>query len=293
MNIDTLCFLWIGVSDMKYNKLVSPILKWVGGKRQLLPEIRKYIPNKFSTYYEPFIGGGAVLFDIQPQKAIVNDVNSELINLYQVVKYDVEALIEDLSKHKNEEEYFYEVRAWDRDHATYKELTDIERASRIHYLNKTCYNGLFRVNQSGQFNSPFGRYKNPNIKNTITLRAVSKYFNQANIEFRNTDFEEAVKGIRKGAFVYFDPPYDPVSDSANFTGYVKSGFDKDEQIRLKKLCDRLDQRGVKFLLSNASTDFINDLYGRYKIEHIKAKRVINSNSDGRGEVDEVLVRNYE
>lgn len=285
--------LWIGVNNMKYNKLASPILKWVGGKRQLLPEIRKYIPKKITTYYEPFVGGGAVLFDIQPQKAIVNDVNCELINLYQVVKDDVEALIKDLAKHKNEADYFYEVRAWDREPTIYRNLTNIERASRIHYLNKTCYNGLFRVNQSGQFNSPFGRYKNPNIENPITLRAVSKYFNEANIEFRNTDFEEAVKGIRKGAFVYFDPPYDPVSDSANFTGYAKGGFDRDEQIRLKRLCDKLNQRGVKFLLSNASTDFILDLYKDYKIEIIQAKRAINSNGDARGEVDEVLVRNYE
>lgn len=282
-----------GVDDMKYNKLVSPILKWVGGKRQLLPEIRKYIPKKFTTYYEPFVGGGAVLFDIQPQKAIINDVNSELINLYQVVKDDVEALIEDLAKHKNEADYFYEVRAWDREPAIYNKLTNIERASRIHYLNKTCYNGLFRVNQAGQFNSPFGRYKNPNIENSITLRAVSKYFNEANIEFKNTDFEESVKGIRKGAFVYFDPPYDPVSDSSNFTGYAKGGFDRDEQIRLKSLCDRLNERGVKFLLSNASTDFILELYKDYKIEIIQAKRAINSNGDARGEVDEVLVRNYE
>lgn len=285
--------LRIGVINMKYNKLVSPILKWVGGKRQLLPEIRKYVPKKITTYYEPFLGGGAVLFDIQPQKAIVNDINSELINLYQVVKDDVEALIEDLGKHKNEADYFYEVRSWDREPNNYKKRTNIERASRIHYLNKTCYNGLFRVNQAGQFNTPFGRYINPNIENKITLRAVNKYFNEANIKFRNADFEESIKGIRKGAFVYFDPPYDPVSDSSNFTGYAKSGFNREEQMRLKKLCDSLNQRGVKFLLSNASTDFILELYKDYKIETIQAKRTINSNGNARGEVDEVLVRNYE
>lgn len=278
---------------MKYNKLASPILKWVGGKRQLLPKIRMCIPREISTYYEPFVGGGAVLFDIQPQKAIINDVNSELINLYQVVKDDVETLIIDLARHKNESEYFYKVRALDRDPMIYAQLTNVERASRIHYLNKTCYNGLFRVNQSGQFNAPFGRYKNPNIKNPIILRAVSKYFNEANIEFRNTDFEEAVKGIRKGAFVYFDPPYDPISDSSNFTGYATNGFDRDEQIRLKRLCDKLNERNVKFLLSNAATDFIFELYKDYKIKIIKAKRAINSDGDSRGEVDEVLVRNYE
>lgn len=278
---------------MKYSKLVSPVLKWVGGKRQLLPEIRKYVPDRISTYYEPFVGGGAVLFDIQPKKAIINDINSELINLYRVIKDDVEGLIEDLSKHENNADYFYEIRSWDRDANIYEKLSNIERASRIHYLNKTCYNGLFRVNQAGQFNSPFGRYENPNIENAITLRAVSKYFNEMNVELKNVDFEEAVRGIRKGAFVYFDPPYDPISDSSNFTGYTKGGFDRKEQIRLKELCDKLNEKGIKFLLSNASTDFILELYKDYRVEIIKAKRAINSNGGARGEIDEVLVRNYE
>lgn len=278
---------------MKYNEAVLPIVKWAGGKRQLLPEIRKYIPKDIDTYYEPFIGGGAVLFDLQPKKAIINDINSELINLYKVVKNDVNLLIEDLSKHKNESEYYYDVRAWDRDEDKYYKLTEIERASRIHFLNKTCYNGLFRVNMAGQFNTPFGRYKSPNITNEKNLKAVSEYFNLADIEFRSTDFEKAVLGAKKGDFVYFDPPYDPISESANFTGYVAGGFGRNEQIRLKDLCDYLNSIGVKFLLSNSSTKFINDLYKDYKIEIIKAKRVVNSDADGRGEVDEVLVRNYE
>mgnify|MGYP003123510007 CR=1 FL=1 len=274
------------------NKLVSPIVKWVGGKRQLLTEIRKYIPKNFATYYEPFVGGGAVLFDVQPRKAIVSDANSELINLYEVVKNDVESLIEALEKHRNEADYFYSIRAWDRDPAFYSKLSNVERASRIHYLNKTCYNGLFRVNQAGQFNAPFGRYKNPNIVNSITLRAVSKYFNQADIEFRNLDFESSIALIKSSDFVYFDPPYDPVSNSSNFTGYTKAGFDRDEQIRLKLLCDRLDSVGTRFLLSNASTDFILNLYRDYTVEIVQAKRSINSNGDDRGKVDEVLVRNY-
>lgn len=278
---------------MTYSKLVSPVLKWVGGKRQLLPDIRKYIPQDITTYYEPFIGGGAVLFDIQPSKAVVNDINHELINLYQVVKDDVEALIQDLSKHKNESDYFYELRAWDRDAAIYAKRSNIERASRVLYLNKTCYNGLFRVNQSGQFNTPFGRYKNPNIENAITLRAVSKFFNESDVEFRNTDFEGAVRGCQQGDFIYFDPPYDPVSDSANFTGYAQGGFGRAEQVRLKELCDKLNETGVKFLLSNAATEFIIDLYKEYNIEIIQAKRAINSNPANRGVVDEVLIRNYE
>lgn len=160
-------------------------------------------------------------------------------------------------------------------------------------MNKTCYNGLFRVNRAGEFNSPFGNYKNPNIVNEITLRAVSKYFNKAEITFLNGDFTETVKGVRKGSFVYFDPPYDPVSSSANFTGYDKGGFDWEEQKRLKRLCDTLNDKGVNFLLSNSATDFIMDLYKDYKIEIIQAKRAINSKANLRGEVDEILVRNYE
>ncbi|WP_352418165.1 DNA adenine methylase [Proteiniborus sp.] len=278
---------------MKKNKLVAPVVKWVGGKRQLLPQIEKIIPTKISTYYEPFLGGGAVLFHLQPQKAIVNDINEELINLYQIIKDNVEELIEDLSKHKNEADYFYEIRELDRDKEKYDKLTPVERASRIHYLNKTCYNGLFRVNQHGEFNTPFGKYKNPNIVNAVTLRAVSNYFNNADITFRCGDFEDAIIGARKGSFVYLDPPYDPVSNSANFTGYDKGGFDRNEQIRLKKLCDKLNSKGIKFLLSNSATNFILELYKDYKIEVVQAKRAINSNGNKRGEVDEVLVMNYE
>lgn len=278
---------------MKRNRLVSPVLKWVGGKRQLIDIIEKYLPEKLSPYYEPFAGGAAVLFHIQPQRAIINDINPELMNVYRVIKENVEDLITDLKKHKNESEYFYEIRELDRYKEKYIMLTPVERASRIIYLNKTCYNGLFRVNKSGEFNSPFGNYKNPNIANEVNLRAVNNYFNKANIEFLNIDFEEAVNGIRKGSFVYFDPPYDPVSDSSNFTGYDKGGFDREEQKRLKELCDTLDKKGIKFLLSNSSTDFIKELYKDYKIEIIQAKRMINSKPDSRGEIDEVLVRNYE
>jgi len=278
---------------MKNNPLVAPVLKWVGGKRQLLKDIGKYIPSKYSTYYEPFLGGGAVLFALQPNKAVVNDINEELINVYTVIRDHLEELIEDLKKHKNEADYYYEIRELDRDKKKYHQLSNVEKASRIIYLNKTCYNGLFRVNQQGEFNSPFGRYKNPNIVNEITLRAVSNYFNKAKITFKCGDFEEAVKGIRKGSFVYFDPPYDPVSDSANFTGYDKGGFTRDEQVRLKRLCDNLNSRNIKFLLSNSATDFILDLYKDYNITIVKANRAINSKGDKRGEVDEVLVRNYE
>lgn len=278
---------------MDKDEFVMPVVKWVGGKRQLISEIDKYLPSNYSTYYEPFLGGGAVLFHLQPHKAVVNDINEELINLYQVIKDNVEELIEDLKRHKNEPDYFYKIRELDRDIQKYNELTPVERASRIHYLNKTCYNGLFRVNSQGQFNVPFGRYKNPNIVNETTLRAVSNYFNTANIIFKCCDFEEAVKGCRKGSFIYFDPPYDPISDTSSFTGYDKGGFGKTEQKRLKDLCDNLNKRGVKFLLSNSQTQFILDLYKDYRIEIVQAKRTINSKGNKRGEVNEVLVMNYE
>ncbi|MGI6119434.1 MAG: DNA adenine methylase [Desulfosporosinus sp.] len=278
---------------MTKNKLVAPIVKWVGGKRQIIDQITKYVPKTFSTYYEPFLGGGAVLFELQPRKAVVNDINSELINLYEIIKDNAEELIEDLKQHRNEEDYFYGIRELDRDKDKYNKLTPVQRASRIIYLNKTCYNGLFRVNKAGEFNTPFSNYKNPNIVNEITLRAVSNYFNRAKITFNCKDFEEVLKGARKGAFVYLDPPYYPVSDTANFTGYDKGGFDRDEQIRLKETCDKLNEKGIKFLLSNSATDFIKDLYKDYRIEVIQAKRAINSKADKRGEIDEVLVMNFE
>lgn len=278
---------------MNKNNLVTPVVKWVGGKRQILDKIIKYVPKNFTTYHEPFIGGGAVLFGIQPNKAVVNDINGDLINLYQIIKDSVEDLIQDLRKHKNEEEYFYLVRELDRDKEKYGQLTPVAKASRVIFLNKTCYNGLFRVNRAGEFNSPFGNYKNPNIVNEITLKAVSKYFNKANIIFNNKDYEEVLMSVRKGSFVYLDPPYDPISDTASFTGYDKGGFDRDEQTRLKRVCDRLNEKGINFLISNSATEFIFELYKNYKIEIIQAKRTINSNPNKRGEIDEVLVRNFE
>ncbi|WP_066636056.1 DNA adenine methylase [Desulfolucanica intricata] len=275
------------------NMSIAPIVKWVGGKRQLIHEIEKYIPQKYSTYYEPFFGGGAVLLHLLPTKAVVNDINEELINMYQVIKDNVEALIEDLGRHENSADYFYKIRALDRDNKLYKSLTSVQRASRIIYLNKTCYNGLFRVNRDGKFNTPFGRYKNPNIVNAITLKAISTYFNKNNITFRCGDFEAALNDVEKESFVYLDPPYDPVSDSASFTAYNRGGFDREEQKRLKFLCDKLNNKGIKFLLSNSATDFIKELYKDYKIKIVKAKRAVNSKGDKRGEVNEVLIRNYE
>jgi len=276
----------------KKNRLVQPVVKWAGGKRQLLQEIDKYIPKRISTYYEPFLGGGALLFHLQPRKAIVSDLNKELINIYNVIRGNVEELIFDLQQHVNTEDHYYYIREMDR-LPEYKRMTNIQKASRIIYLNKTCYNGLFRVNSQGQFNVPFGKYKRPNIVNDIVLRAVSRFLNSKDIRFLNVDYEESLNGIRRGAFVYFDPPYDPVSDTSSFTGYTLDGFGRDEQLRLKQVCDRLNQRGIKFLLSNSATPFIKELYEDYIIEIVGANRSINSNASNRGEIREVLVRNYD
>lgn len=274
--------------------LAIPFVKWVGGKRQLLSEINKYMPanNEISTYYEPFVGGGAVFLDKQPKKAVINDFNEELINTYQVIKNDVEALLEDLDKHLNESEYFYSIREMDRK-PEYKCWNDIERASRFIYLNKTCYNGLYRVNSQGFFNTPFGSYKNPNIKNEYVLRELNIYFNKANITFKSGDFEDALKGIRKGSFVYFDPPYAPVTTTANFTGYTSGGFGVEEQIRLRDMCLKLHKRGVRFVVSNSNVELINEIYKNeiFKKEVVKAKRAINSKGSKRGEVEELLIWN--
>lgn len=271
---------------MAKNKLAQPFLKWAGGKRQLLPEIRKYVPKKFNTYYEPFVGAGAVLFDIQPKKAVINDINLELINTYKVIKDNVDELIEDLKKHKNEKDYFYEIRDLDRKEE-FKELSLVERSSRIIYLNKTCFNGLFRVNSQGQFNVPFGKYKNPQIVNEIVLRAVHNYLNSNDVTILNEDFETVVANAKKGDFIYFDPPYDPVSDTSSFTGYSLDGFNKDDQIRLRDTFVELDKKGCKVLLSNSATDFIKDIYKDFHIEIVSASRNINSVASKRGKIDEV------
>jgi DNA adenine methylase len=279
------------MSKSPKNKLAQPFVKWAGGKRQLLSEIRKFIPSGISTYFEPFVGGGAVLFDIQPKKAIINDYNSELINVYKIIKSNCQELIDDLKTYINTEEYFYQVREMDR-LPDFKDLSDVKKASRIIYLNKTCFNGLFRVNSQGQFNVPFGSYKDPNFVNEFTLKAVSNYLNSSDITFLSVDFAESLKGVKKNDFVYLDPPYDPVSDISSFTGYTLNGFDKSEQQRLKETCDLLNKKGTKFLLSNSATPYIKDLYKDYTIEIIQANRSINSIADRRGKIDEVLIRNF-
>lgn len=278
---------------MAKNNLVAPFLKWVGGKRQIMTSIVDLLPldiNKLN-YIEPFIGGGALLFHLQPKVAVVNDFNVELINVYEVIKNNLDELIIDLQKHQNNAEYFYELRGLDRTEK-FQKLSNVQRASRIIFLNKTCFNGLYRVNSAGEFNAPFGRYKNPNIVNAPTLKAVSKYFNSSAIQLMTGDYALALNDIPKKSFVYLDPPYHPLTDGSSFTGYVQGGWNIYDQIRLREICDDLNKREIKFLLSNSSTDFIKEQYSAYEINIVKANRSINSNGEKRGEVEEVLIRNY-
>lgn len=274
------------------NTLVKPILKWVGGKRQILHEIRPLIPKTYSTYIEPFIGGGAVLFDLQPKYAVINDLNEELMNVYEIIKNNPEELIELLKDYEanNSKEYYYNIRALDRS-MSYMSLSKIQRAARTIYLNKTCYNGLFRVNSAGEFNSPYGRYKNPNIVNEPTIKAISKYFQTNEIAFFNKDYSDIIKNVEKGSFIYFDPPYMPISSSASFTGYTRNGFSYERQKELRDICDELRDKGIKFLVSNSDCLEIRDLYKGYKIKTIQAKRYVNSNSEKRGEINELLICN--
>lgn len=274
---------------------LTPILKWVGGKRQSLDIILPLIPKKYSTYYEPFVGGGAVFFSLQPRKAVINDINDELMNVYQVIRSDAQGLLEKLAEaaENHSEDFYYKVRERDRNQDIYNRLSAIDKAARTIYLNKTCYNGLYRVNTDGKFNTPYGKYKNPNIINRDTILNLHAYLNKANVQIRCDDYRRVLSTARCGAFVYFDPPYMPISETANFTSYTADGFDIEQQVMLKQTCDDLTRRGIKFLLSNANTWIIRQLYRKYKIKIIKAKRAINSVADKRGAVEEVLVKNYE
>lgn len=280
------------LQELKQKNIVAqPFLKWAGGKRQLIPIIKHYLPKTFNTYYEPFVGAGALLFELKPQKAFINDVNPELINCYEVIRDLSIDLIQDLKKHKNTPQYFYEIRELDRT-KEFKKLSVVERASRIIYLNKTCFNGLFRVNRQGQFNAPFGSYKNPNIINTDVIRAVSHYLKNNEVKIFNVDFSKVVESAKRGDFIYFDPPYDPLSETASFTGYSLNQFGKSEQERLRDVFDVLTRKGCKVMLSNSSTEFIADLYSDYNIKTLQANRNINSVGSDRKKVNEFLILNY-
>jgi len=273
----------------------KPFVKWVGGKRQLLKQFREmglYPPDDFNpftnTYYEPFAGGGAVFFDLLPKKAELSDLNNELITTYNVIKNNVETLVQSLKKHKYEKEYYLKIRAQDP-----KKLSDVEVASRFIYLNRTGFNGMYRVNSSGGFNVPFGDYTNPLICDEENLRRASKALQKVTI--KQQDYKNVLKKAKKGDFVYFDPPYYPVSKTASFTSYTASAFLDKEQTELRDTFVELHKRGCFVMLSNSDTPFINKIYSGIsgvKITKVEAGRAINSNASKRGKITEVLVTNY-
>lgn len=276
---------------------MKPFLKWAGGKRQLISYIQEFI-NKNNitncTYYEPFIGGGSVFFELGHNKCVINDLNAEIINVYKVIKSNPEELIKKLKIHaqNHSKDYFYAVRAIDREEQ-YKKMNSIDRAARTIYLNKTCYNGLYRVNKNGFFNTPIGRYANPLICDENNINEVSNYLKNNNIKITSFDFEKSVSSAKAGDWIYFDPPYD--YERTGFVNYVKEGFSHDDLIRMKLLCDKLISKGCYVLISNNDTAFVRNLFTSnknyeivYSTKTIKANRNINSKKE-RKKVDEVLI----
>lgn len=277
----------------------KPFVKWVGGKRQLLQQFKDrgfYPPASFNTtkntYFEPFVGGGAVFFDLLPLKASINDINTELVITYNIIKDDVYGLIEELTNggYMYDKDIFLNIRSWQT-----KNISDLKRAARFIYLNRTAFNGMYRVNKSGQFNVPFGRYTNPQICDADNLIKVSKVLTQTKIN--NKSYKYVLDEAKSGDFVYFDPPYYPVSKTASFTAYSNDVFLQKEQEELKDAFIELHKRGCFVMLSNSDTPFIKSLFAPYKkdgitIHKVKAGRNINAKASGRGKVFEVLVTNY-
>lgn len=275
----------------------KPFVKWAGGKRQLIPELLKYIPKNFNNYLEPFVGGGALFFELynlgilKDKKVYLFDINEELINAYKIIRNYPNQLIEQLKelKAKHNKEFYYQMRELDRKE-NYKNLDNITKAARFIYLNKTCFNGLYRVNKKGFFNVPMGRYKNPKIVDEENILAVSKALKNAII--KNCDYKEVLNYANENDLIYFDPPYYPLNETAYFTSYTQNDFLEKEQIELFETFKTLASKNCYVLESNSDTKFINNLYKEFKIEKVFAKRAINSKATKRGKITEVLIRNY-
>ncbi len=275
----------------------SPFVKWAGGKSQLLSQFGPHFPDDFGRYVEPFVGGGAVFFHLYNRgllagkEAVLIDRLEELINCYRVIQAQVEELIAALRVHEPEKlnaDYFYEVRAWDRQ-PDYARRSDVGRAARFIFLNRTCYNGLYRVNRKGQFNVPFGRYRNPTVCDEDNLRTVHEALQ--GVMLLVGDFERCLEHTAAGDLVYMDPPYDPLSDTAYFTSYTARDFDREDQARLARVFREVDRRGGHAILSNSCTEFIRGLYAGYVQEEMMATRAINSKASGRGAICELLIMN--
>ncbi len=278
---------------LKSQSTLQPFTKWTGGKRQLLSVIKSLMPDQYNNYFEPFVGGGALFFDLAPKKAYINDFNSELINCYQQIKKNPQILIELLAKHQenNSKEYYLDLRSADRDSRIDK-MTDVERAARIMYMLRVDFNGLYRVNSKNQFNVPYGRYKNPKILDGELLLSISKYLNDNDIHILNKDFEEAVEDVRVGDFVYFDPPYIPLSETSAFTSYTHEGFSYEDQVRLRDTFMKLDEKGAYVMLSNSSSPIVEELYKDFYIHKVEATRTNGAKSSSRGKISEIIVTNY-
>jgi DNA adenine methylase len=275
----------------------SPVVKWAGGKGQLLSQFETYMPAAFRRYIEPFVGGGAVFFSLHNQgrladkQVVLIDRLEELINCYRVIQSQVGELIvalQEHERHRQDPEYFYAVRDWDRQPG-YSQRNNVERAARFVFLNRTCYNGLYRVNRRGQFNVPFGRYRNPTICDVENLQAVNRALQ--NVTLWVGDFSRCLEVAGRQDLVYLDPPYYPLSDTASFTSYTQGDFGVDDQRRLASLFRELDRRGCQVMLSNSYTDLVRQLYSGYEQIQVRALRSINSKGRKRGPVPELLVRN--
>ena len=267
----------------------KPFLKWAGGKRQLLSEIAKHIPAGIDRYYEPFLGGGAVFFELHKlnlfERAAISDLNSDLMFTYYVIRDNLNRLIHILNKMPYNEDFYYQERAKDP-----ANLSAVDRAARMIYLNRTCFNGLYRVNKKGKFNVPMGKYTNPKIVDAENLQAVRLVLKD--VLMRTLSFDNAVRHATSEDFIYFDPPYLPLSETASFTAYAACGFCYDEQVKLAELMFSLKQRNIKALLSNSYTPETRKLYKGLDIHTVSAKRNINSKGGKRGKVTELLVRTY-
>ncbi|AHH06529.1 DNA adenine methylase [Borrelia crocidurae DOU] len=269
--------------------VIRPILKWAGGKKNLLNSILNNIPLSFNNYIEPFIGGGALFFALNLKNSIINDINFHLINFYMEVAHNLNNFLLRIEKYNNApltKEYYIDI----RNSFNNANLTNLEKACIFLYLNKTCYNGLYRENGSGQFNTPFGQYKKINLYKIENLRLASKLLREVRV--LSLDFFCLLNFIKKDDFVYLDPPYIPYSKTSNFTSYNKYGFDFSMHERLLRFCDKIDKKGAKFLLSNSNTISSLELYKNYNIIFVDSKRLINANPIGRGNIREILVKNF-